>query len=41
MATFYGGDSTASRLQGHYDEAVYFLPQIPGTHLIGLERTQG
>ena len=26
MAPFYGWASTASRLQSHYDEAVYFLP---------------
>ena len=26
MAPFYGWDSTASRLQSHYEEALYFLP---------------
>ena len=26
MASFSGWDSTASRLQSHYKEAVYFLP---------------
>ena len=26
MAYFYGWVSTASRLQGHYEETVYFLP---------------
>ena len=25
MAPFYGRDSTASRLQSHYEEAAYFL----------------
>ena len=28
MAPFNGWGSTASRLQSHYEEAVYFLPQI-------------
>ena len=27
MASFYGWDSTAPRLQSHYKEAVYFLPR--------------
>ena len=26
MTPFYGWGSTASRLQSHYEEAVYFLP---------------
>ena len=26
MGPFYGWDSTASRLQSHYEEALYFLP---------------
>ena len=26
MASFYGWDSTVSRLQSHYEETVYFLP---------------
>ena len=26
MVPFYGLDSTASRLQSYYEEAVYFLP---------------
>ena len=40
MAPFYGRDWTTSSLQNHYEEAVYFLPQlpeIPGTHFIDLE----
>ena len=36
MAPFYGWNSTASRLQSHYEEAVYLLttklPEIHGTH---------
>ena len=28
MAPFYGWDSTASRLQSHYEEVFYFLPSI-------------
>ena len=42
MAPFYGWGSTASRLQSHFEEAVYFfttkLPEIPGTNLIELGR---
>ena len=40
---FYGWGSTASRLQSHYEEAVYFLPKFPeihGTHLINLRANQ-
>ena len=36
---FFGWDSTASRLQNHYQETVYFLPQVSriiGTHLINI-----
>ena len=32
MAPLHGWDSTASKLQSHYEETVYFLPKIPGTH---------
>ena len=39
---FYGWGSTASRLQSHFEEAVYFyntkFPEIPGTNLIDLGR---
>ena len=42
MAPFYGWGSTASSLQSHYEEAVYFFTtnfaEIPGTHLINLGR---
>ena len=41
-APFYRWGSTASRLQSHYEETVYFLPlsfrEIPGTNLINLVR---
>ena len=42
MVRFYEWDWTASMLQSHYDEAVYFSPlssrKIPCTHLIDLGR---
>ena len=45
MALFYGWCSTASRLQSHYKETVYFSPlspwENPGTHLINLKRMKG
>ena len=31
---FYGWGSTASRLQSHYEEAVYILPLISQTFLV-------
>ena len=34
MAPFYGWGSTASRLQGHYEETVYFLPLCCLTFLV-------
>ena len=30
MSPFYVWGSTTLTLQSHYEEAVYFLPQIPG-----------
>ena len=36
---FYGWGSTASRLKSNYEE-IYFLPEVPGTHLIDLRRTE-
>ena len=34
MAPLYGWGSTASRLQSHYEEAVYFLPLISQKFLV-------
>ena len=36
---FYGWGSIASRLKSNYEE-IYFLPDVPGTHLIALRRTE-
>ena len=34
MTPFYGCGSTASRLNSHYKEAVYFLPLSPHGYLV-------
>ena len=34
MAFFHGWASTASRLQNHYEETVYFLPLSPQKFLV-------
>ena len=44
MAPFYGWGSTASRLEPHQGGSLLFtikLPDIPGTHFIGLGRMKG
>ena len=34
MAPFYGWGSTASRLQSHYKETIFFLPGSPQNFLV-------